>query len=39
MYAVVSNRILKTLPLIPSRDLALKRTIDSLRGEVNVLKF
>ena len=39
MYAVVSNRIFQTLPLIPSRDLALKRTIDSLRGEVNVLKF
>ena len=39
MYTVVSNRILQTLQLIPSRDLALKRTTDSLRGDVNVLKF
>ena len=42
MYIAVSNRILLTLQMIPSKNLALKKTTDSLRRKkhyVNLLKF
>ena len=39
MYIAVSNRILLTLQMIPSKNLALKKTTDSLTRKKTLRKF